>query len=131
MNSLGFVRIPFAIAFAGPGAGKVFMPAGSAQMLSLPEYLVIPVGVAEVLAGIGRAPSRDLVNRPSGLAAISVLFGAYWPCWWFAATQSHPMGGREFPVLLPGVALTFLPGGRVRVGRLSQPCPPDARRARF
>lgn len=125
MNPLWFVRVPFAITFAGHGAGKLLMPAESAQMLGLPEYLVILVGIAEVLAGIGaivggieRAPYRTLVNRLTGLAAIPVLLGAifvaHWPRWSFVASESHPLGGMEFQVLLLGVALVFLLGGRAR-----------------
>lgn len=123
MNPLWLVRIPFAITFCGHGAGKLLMPAASAQMLDLPVVLVLLVGVAEVLAGIGavvggieRAPYRDLVNRLTGLAAIPVLIGAiflvHWPRWSFVASESHPLGGMEFQVLLLGVATLFLLGGR-------------------
>ena len=119
MNPLWFVRIPFAAIFAGHGAGKLLMPAASAQMLELPLALTLLVGIAEVLAGIGaivggleRAPYRDLVNRLTGLAAAPVLIGAialvHWPRWSFVPSESHPMGGMEFQVMLLGVALLFL-----------------------
>jgi len=119
MNPLWFVRVPFAITFAGHGAGKLLMPAASAEMLALPVTLVLLVGLAEVLAGIGavvgglpRAPHRLLVNRLTGLAAAPVLVGAialvHWPRWSFVASESHPMGGMEFQVLLLGVALYLL-----------------------
>ena len=125
MNPLWFVRLPFAAVFAGHGAGKLFMPAASAQMLDLPVVLVVFVGIAEVLAGVGavvggidRAPHRALVDRLTGLAAIPVLLGAiflvHWPRWSFVATESHPMGGMEFQVVLLGVALMFLLGPRAR-----------------
>jgi putative oxidoreductase len=119
MNPLWFVRIPFAVIFAGHGAGKLLMPVASAQMLELPLALSVLVGIAEVLAGIGaivggleRAPYRDLVNRLTGLAAAPVLIGAialvHWPRWSFVPSESHPLGGMEFQVLLLGVALLFL-----------------------
>ena len=125
MNPIWFVRIPFAITFAGHGAGKLLMPAASAEMLGLPVALVILVGVAEVLAGIGaivggieRAPHRVLVDRLTGLAAVPVLLGAifmvHWPRWSFVASESHPMGGMEFQVLLLGVALYLALGARAR-----------------
>jgi len=83
MNNTWFIRIPFAVVFAGHGAGKLIMPAASAEMLGLPVVLVILVGLAEVLAGIGaivggieRAPYRRLVNMLTGLAAAPVLLGA-------------------------------------------------------
>ena len=125
MNTIWFVRLPFAIVFAGHGAGKLLMPAASAEMLALPLFLVLLVGVAEVLAGIGavvggleRAPHRTLVDRLTGLAAAPVLIGAiamvHWPRWSFVATESHPMGGMEFQVVLLGIALFFLFGARER-----------------
>lgn len=119
MNTLWFIRIPFAVTFAGHGAGKLLMPVESAQLLGLPTTLSVVVGVAEVLAGIGaivggiqRAPLRIPVNRLTGVAAIPVLLGAiatqHWPRWSFVASPSHPLGGMEFQVLLLGVALVFL-----------------------
>lgn len=116
MNPTWFVRVPFAIVFAGHGAGKLLMPVASSEMLGLPVALVLLVGVAEVLAGIGavvggleRAPQRALVDRLTGLAAAPVLTGAiamvHWPRWSFVATESHPMGGMEFQVVLLGIAL--------------------------
>jgi putative oxidoreductase len=125
MNPLWFIRIPFALTFAGHGAGKLLMPAASAQMLDLPIPLVVLVGVAEVLAGvgavvggIGRAPRRALIDRLTGLAAAPVLLGAialvHWPRWSFVASDSHPMGGMEFQVLLLGVALYLLLGSARR-----------------
>ena len=121
MNYFWFIRIPFAITFCGHGAGKLLMPSASAQMLGLPLSLSVLVGVAEVLAGIGaivggieRAPLRSLVDRLAGLAAAPVLLGAialvHWPRWSFVATETHPMGGMEFQVVLLGVALYLLSG---------------------
>ena len=121
MNPLWFIRIPFALTFAGHGAGKLLMPTASAQMLDLPIPLVVLVGVAEVLAGVGavvggieRAPRRALIDRLTGLAAAPVLLGAialvHWPRWSFVASDTHPMGGMEFQVLLLGVALYLLLG---------------------
>ena len=125
MNPLWFIRIPFALTFAGHGAGKLLMPTASAQMLGLPIPLVVLVGVAEVLAGVGavvggieRAPRRALIDRLTGLAAAPVLLGAialvHWPRWSFVASDSHPMGGMEFQVLLLGVALYLLLGSSRR-----------------
>ena len=125
MHPSWLIRVPFAAVFTGHGIGKVIMPAASAQMLDLPVALVVLVGIAEVLAGIGaivggieRAPYRELVDRLTGLAAVPVLLGAvfmvHWPRWSFVASESHPLGGMEFPVMLLGVALMFLLGARSR-----------------
>ena len=94
-------------------------------MLGLPVALVLLVGAAEVLAGIGafvggleRVPQRVLVDRLTGLAAAPVLIGAialvHWPRWSFVATESHPMGGMEFQVVLLGVALYLALGAKAR-----------------
>ena len=126
MHPLWFIRRPFALTFAGHGAGKLLMPAASAQMLDLPVSLTVLVGIAEVLAGIGafvggieRAPQRALIDRLTGLAAVPVLLGAillvHWPRWSFVASDSHPLGGMEFQVLLLGVALYLLLGSWRRV----------------
>ncbi len=119
MNPLWFIRLPFAITFAGHGAGKLLMPEASSDMLGVSVWLLVVVGVAEVLAGIGvvvggfsAAPHRILVNRLTGLASVPVLVGAivmlHWPRWSFVASESHPLGGMEFQVLLLGVALYLL-----------------------
>lgn len=121
MNTFWLVRLAFASTFIGHGAGKLLMPAASAQMLELPLVLVVLVGLAEVLAGVGaivggidRFPRHALVDRLAGLAAAPVLLGAiamvHWPRWSFVATESHPMGGMEFQLLLLAVALYLLSG---------------------
>ena len=118
------LRIPFAATFISHGAGKLIMPVMSAEMLSLPLFLVVIVGMAEVLAGIGALAGglpiglHNLATRLSGLAAVPVLLGAifmvHWPRWSFVPSETHPMGGMEFQVLLLGVALFFLLGGAER-----------------
>jgi putative oxidoreductase len=112
------LRLPFAAVFIFHGAGKLAAPVMSADMLSLPLPLVLLVGMAEVLAGLGAvvggwpgAPKADLVTRLAGVAAIPVLLGAivlvHAPRWSFVPTESHPMGGMEFQVVLLGLALYF------------------------
>jgi hypothetical protein len=41
MNYMWFIRLPFAIVFAGHGMGKLLMPWASAEMLGLPVVLVV------------------------------------------------------------------------------------------
>ena len=118
------LRLPFAATFLGHGAGKLIMPAMSAEMLSLPLFLVVVVGIGEVLAGLGALAGglsfgpADLATRLAGLAAAPILLGAivlvHWPRWSFVASESHPMGGMELQVLLLGVALFFLSGAARR-----------------
>jgi len=113
-----FVRIPFAAVFIYHGLGKFPALAQMASMLQLPEFLVAVVGIAEVLAGLGaivgglKIKQADLVTLLSGIAAVPVLVGAivmvHWPRWSFVPSESHPMGGMEFQVMLLGVALYFV-----------------------
>lgn len=113
------LRLPFAATFVGHGAGKLLMPAASAGILGLPAWLLVIVGIAEVLSGLGALlgglaqPLANLVTRLSGLAAVPVLIGAiamfHWPRWSFVASDSHPLGGMEFQLLLLGGARRELP----------------------
>lgn len=118
-----FIRIPFAAVFLFHGIGKFPALDKMAAMLDVPIALVVVVAIAEVLAGIGAivgglpmVKQADLVTRLSGLAAAPVLLGAiamvHWPRWSFAPTESHPMGGMEFQVVLLGIAVFFLLLGR-------------------
>ena len=121
MDPLWFIRLPFAVTFVGHGIGKLVMPYATAALLDLPLALSILVGIVEVLAGLGavagglrRVPRRALIDRLAGLAAAPVLLGAialvHWPRWSFVASESHPLGGMEFQVLLLGVALYLVAG---------------------
>ena len=122
MNPHWLIRIPFAAVFIGHGVGKLIMPGASSEMLGLPLAITLLVGLAELLAGVGaivggveKAPQRLLVDRLTSLAAAPVLIGAivmvHWPRWSFVASESHPMGGMEFQVVLLGIAVWFLMGG--------------------
>ncbi len=110
-----FVRVPFAAVFIYHGLGKFPALSQTAAMLQLPEFLVAIVGIAEVLAGVGaivgglKIKLAALVNFLTGIAAVPVLAGAiamvHWPRWSFVPSESHPMGGMEFQVVLLGIAL--------------------------
>lgn len=116
------IRVPFAAVFLFHGIGKLAMPGMSADMLQLPTALVIVVGIAEVLAGFGAivgglpfCKKGDLVTRLAGLAAAPVLLGAivmvHGPRWSFVPTESYPMGGMEFQVVLLGIAVWLILSG--------------------
>lgn len=115
------IRLPFAVTFIGHGAGKVIMPVASADMLGLSPALLFLVGAAELLAGFGALLGglghrlAPLATRLAGVAAVPVLVGAialfHWPRWSFVPSETHPMGGMEFQLMLLGVATWFLMGG--------------------
>ena len=51
-----------------------------------------------------RGALGDLATRLSGVAIVPVMLGAiamvHWGQWSFVASESHPMGGMEFQVVL-------------------------------
>jgi putative oxidoreductase len=116
------LRLPFAAAFLFHGSGKLAAPAAMAAGMDAPVLLIVLVGIAEVLAGLGAItggiatfPKRDLVTRLAGLAATPVMLGAiamvHWPRWSFTPSETHPMGGMEFQVTLLSLAIYFMVTG--------------------
>lgn len=109
------IRVPFAAVFLFHGIGKVADMAAFAGMMHLPFLVAWLVALAEVGAGlgilIGGAFRTGLVTRLAGLAIVPVMLGAialvHWGQWSFVASDSHPMGGMEFQVLLLGIGLWF------------------------
>lgn len=92
---------------------------GFAGMMGMPVAIAAAVALAEVLGGAGiiagatiRGRLGDLVTRLSGLAVAPVMIGAigmvHWGQWSFVASQSHPMGGMEFQVVLLLIGMYFL-----------------------
>lgn len=120
MNNLAqhahwLLRIGFASVFLFHGFEKFPQISGMAQMLGLPEFVMWLVALSEVAAGglvlIGGF-THDLLTRLGGLAAIPVMLGAivrvHWGRWSFTPTETHPMGGMEFQVVLLLIGLYFL-----------------------
>jgi len=114
------LRAALASVFLYHGISKfAFMGiAGFAEMMSLPLTVAFLVAAAEVLAGAGilagstvRRSLGDLATRLSGAAIVPVMLGAiamvHWGQWHFAASESHPMGGMEFQVVLLLMGLYF------------------------
>ncbi|MEX0914362.1 MAG: DoxX family protein [Wenzhouxiangellaceae bacterium] len=113
-------RIALASVFLFHGVDK-FMGAGVAgfsEMMGLPILVGYLVAIAEVLGGIGilaGALIGGTITRLAALAMVPVLLGAvfmvHWGQWHFMATDTHPMGGMAFQVVLLLVALYFLVRG--------------------
>ncbi|MFP4155919.1 MAG: DoxX family protein [Halothiobacillaceae bacterium] len=114
------LRAGFAGVFLFHGVEKFVMGIGGfAAMMDLPVTVAFMVALAEVLAGVGiiagatlRNRLGSIVTRLAGLAAAPVLIGAiamvHWGQWSFVASDSHPMGGMEFQVVLLLLALNFI-----------------------
>lgn len=119
------LRLAMAGIFLFHGPGKFMMPEMAAMMgLSQPVWLL--VGTAEVLGGTGfivggllPGAAGAVITRLAGLAVIPVMVGAivmvHWGQWNFVASQTHPMGGMEFQVLILSVAIYALLTGFARV----------------
>lgn len=109
------LRVGFASVFLFHGVGKLAGPAQFAEMMQLPLLIAVLVALAEVGGGlallVGGALKRDWLTRLGGLVTVPVMIGAiamvHWGQWSFAATNSHPMGGMEFQVVLLLMGLYF------------------------
>jgi len=121
------VRLALAGIFLYHGSGKFMMPEMAGMMgLSQPVWLL--VGTAEMLGGAGFVVGGvltkrlgSLITRLAGLAIIPVMLGAiamvHWGQWNFTPSQTHPMGGMEFQVLILSVAIFALVTGFLPVAK--------------
>ncbi|MBA1146604.1 DoxX family protein [Ectothiorhodospiraceae bacterium WFHF3C12] len=128
-NSHWLLRAALASVFLFHGLQKFFIMGigGFAGMMDLPVAAAFAVAAAEVLAGAGiivgatvKGYLGDLVTRLSGLAIIPVMLGAiamvHWGQWSFAPSESHPMGGMEFQVVMLLLAAYFVVRGNAQAG---------------
>jgi putative oxidoreductase len=84
-------------------------------MMGLPIYVAALVALAEVGGGLGviagAAVRHDWLTRLGGLVTVPVTLGAivmvHWGQWSFVASDSYPMGGMEFQVVLLALGLWF------------------------
>ncbi|MCF7992871.1 MAG: DoxX family protein [Thiohalocapsa sp.] len=116
------LRAGFASVFLFHGVGKFADMAGFAAMMGLPVFVAWLVALAEVGGGLavlaGGSMRRDWLTRLGGLAVVPVMIGAiamvHWPQWSFVASETHPMGGMEFQVVLLLMGLWFAAVGNGR-----------------
>jgi putative oxidoreductase len=119
------LRVGFASVFLFHGIGKLAGPAQFADMMGLPLSVALAVAFAEVAGGAGliagAALRRGWITRLAALATVPVLLGAigmvHWGQWSFVATDTHPMGGMEFQVVLLLTALYFAVRGNEQPSR--------------
>ncbi|PWE18684.1 hypothetical protein DDZ18_03580 [Marinicauda salina] len=112
------LRVALASVFVFHGAQKFADLEGGAAMMGLPMLVWALVGLAELAGGLGVLAGGlvagrlgDLATRLGGLAIIPVMLGAiamvHWGRWSFTPSDSHPMGGMEFQVVLLLIGLFF------------------------
>ena len=113
-----FLRIALASVFLFHGVGKLVNVSGFAEMMGLPIIATWLVTLAEVGGGLGilvGAFGRDWLTRFSAAVLIPVMLGAialvHFPQWSFVASETHPMGGMEFQVVLTLIAAYFVARG--------------------
>ena len=113
-----FLRVALASVFLFHGIGKLVDVSGFAEMMGLPVFVAWLVTFAEVGGGIGLivgAFGRDWLTRISAAVIVPVMLGAivmvHWGQWSFVASESHPMGGMEFQVVLTLIALFLVVKG--------------------
>jgi len=121
-HSHWLLRIGFASVFLFHGVGKLVDPAAFAAMMGLPYLVAVLVALAEVGGGlavlVGGLVRRDWLTRLGAGVTIPVLIGAiamvHWGQWSFVPSETHPMGGMEFQVVLLLMAIWFVATGNSR-----------------
>lgn len=109
------LRLSLAAVFLYHGAGKFPMLQQMADMMKMSVFMVLMVALAEtggaLLILIGGF-TKDWVTRLGAILLIPVMLGAifmvHWGQWSFMASETHPMGGMEFQVVLLSIQLYFL-----------------------
>ena len=105
------LRIGIVSVFLYHGVLKLMNLEGTAAMLPISYVAVVLVALAEVggsvlliLGGFRNDLRSDIATRIGALLPIPVMIGAivmvHWARWSFVPTESFPMGGMEFQVVL-------------------------------
>jgi len=114
------LRIALASVFIFHGVAKVgdlvaggAIPMGhSFEVWALVAFAEVAGGIGIILGGLLAGSVGDAITRLSGLAIVPVMLGAiamvHWPRWSFVPSESHPMGGMEFQVVLLLIGLFFV-----------------------
>ena len=109
-NAHWLLRIGIVSVFLFHGTLKFSNLEGFANMLPISYAEVVWVALANVgsvlllVSGFGRRRLSDLATRIGAAFNIPVMIGAislvHWGRWNFVPTDTHPMGGMEFQVVL-------------------------------
>ncbi|MEM9334416.1 MAG: DoxX family protein [Pseudomonadota bacterium] len=114
-NAHWLLRLAIASVFVYHGVLKFANLEGFAQMLPISYLEVVLVAFANIgsalvlLGGFRNDRLSDLATRVGAALNIPTMLGAiyhvHWGRWNFVPTESHPMGGMEFQVVLALVML--------------------------
>ncbi|MBC8192507.1 MAG: DoxX family protein [Candidatus Marinimicrobia bacterium] len=101
------IRLQLAAIFIFHGIIKFPMAEMMAKGMGMPVAGVYMLALIEVLVGLGFLAGPilgSLVTRIAGALAAIVMFSAiamvHWPQWSFVASETKPMGGLEFQLLV-------------------------------
>ena len=115
------LRGAIASVFIYHGLGKFQNLAPMANMMNMSVATLFLVAAAETVGGalvLFGGFLKDWTTRIGALILMPVMLGAiqmmHWGQWHFKATETHPMGGMQFPVTLLLVLLyLFVKGNSV------------------
>ena len=110
-NAHWLLRISIASVFLYHGILKFMDLEGFANMLPISYTEVVLVALAQVggsllllLGGLSQSRMADIATRVGAFLNIPVMIGAislvHWGRWNFVPTETHPLGGMEFQVVL-------------------------------
>lgn len=110
-----FLRIAVASSFLFHGIAKFPDLTGTAEMMGLPVFILLLVALAETFGALLILLGgfyRNWVTKLGALFIIPVMLGAifmaHWGRWSFTPSETHPMGGVEFPVIMTLILLYLL-----------------------
>jgi putative oxidoreductase len=114
-NAHWLLRLSLASVFLYHGLNKFADLGKFAAMMDLPYGIALLVALAELGGGalmfVG-AFTRGWITRAGAAMIAPVMLGAifmiHWPQWSFVPSQTHPMGGMEFQVVLLLISLYFV-----------------------
>ena len=117
------LRATLASVFIYHGVIKLANLEGNAEMLGLSISTVLLVALAEAVGGAlvlsggfsKVTPAAAWLTRLGAIMLVPVMAGAiamvHWGQWTFVPSQTHPMGGMEFQVVLLLLSLYFVVTG--------------------
>jgi putative oxidoreductase len=114
-NAHFLLRLALAGVFVFHGVSKLTDIGMFAGMMNLPYTVALLVALAEIGGGtlvLFGSLTYGWITRLGGAMIIPVMIGAismvHWGQWNFVPSESHPMGGMEFQVVLLLIALYFV-----------------------
>lgn len=114
-HSHWFLRIAVASSFLYHGIAKFPNLNETAEMMGLPVFILLLVALAETVGALLILLGgfyKNWLTKLGALMILPVMLGAififHWGRWSFTPSESHAMGGIEFPVIMTLILLYLL-----------------------